>query len=58
MYTTGSVLWSVRGVQGGTHALCTYLAPSPTNLALYLSRAVQIRLWTILSFIQSYEILT
>ena len=41
------------------HVLCTYLTPSPTNWALYLSRAIQIRLWTILSFIiQSYKIQT
>ena len=40
------------------HALCTYLTPSPTNQALYLCRAVQIRLRTILSFIQSYKIQT
>ena len=33
------------------HVLCTYLTPSPTNWALYLRRAVQIRLRTILSFI-------
>ena len=38
--------------------LCTYLTPSPTNRALYLSRAVQIRLRTILSFVQSYIIRT
>ena len=38
--------------------LCTYLTPSPTNRAHYLSRAVQIRLRTILSFIQSYKIRT
>ena len=50
------------GVRGGTHGqifkhvLCTYLTPSPTNRTLYLSRAVQIRLRTILSFIQSYKI--
>ena len=57
--------WTGRRVQGGTHgqillrpALCTYLTPSPTNQALYRSRAVQIRLRTILSFIQSYKIRT
>ena len=40
------------------HILCTYLTPSPTNWALYLSRAIQILFWTILSYIQSYEIRT
>ena len=35
--------------------LCTYLTPSPTNRALYLGRALQIRLRIILSFIQSYK---
>ena len=38
------------------HVLWTYPTPSPTNQALYLSRAVQIRLRTILSLIQSYKI--
>ena len=38
------------------HVLCTYLTPNPTNWALYLSQAVQIRFQTILSFIQSYKI--
>ena len=39
--------------------LCTYLTDSePDKSALYLGRAVQIVLWTILSFIQSYKIQT
>ena len=52
----------VRGgsmyISGSEYILWTYPTPSRTNWALYLSRAGQIRLRTILSFIKSYKILT
>ena len=59
-----SYIRSMAAVQGGTHGqillkACTvYVTPSLTNRTLYLSLAVQIRLRTILSFIQSYKIRT
>ena len=45
-------------ISGSEYILWTYPTPSRTNWALYLSRAGQIRLRTILSFLKSYKILT